>query len=101
MNLRVNVIPKDIKLGIRCSFCNCPLAKAISRALNRPFHVGHETGFVYLGNAPGIEVSIPENAIEFRRAFDNKEQTYPFQFDLSLPDFLPPFQPNPKEWFRR
>lgn len=84
--LRVSVTQNDIDTGKRGAMCECPVAKAISRAMNSR-DVAVDGVRLY---ALGAVIYLPPAAKEFITAFDypgsskraGLREAVPFEFDL-------------------
>lgn len=94
MNFRIIVTANDIKKGKNRDIRNCPLARAIRhhRPLSRAdAHVGlsyimWERSFPNSTRTQYISQPLPQEAIDFRVAFDLGKPVEPFEFTLTLPD---------------
>lgn len=82
MLVEVEVTQEDIDKGICFNGAHCPLSRAIGRAMKTKVEVGTHHAHV-LGE---FQSYLPEEAIRFRRAFDNSEKVEPFSFKLGVPD---------------
>lgn len=77
--MRIDVSLSDIRLGIRRSHCDCPIALAIRRATGN-----HGVFVAYNGVQIGDGMTyLPIEATQFIVAFDNSENVQPFSFDLT------------------
>lgn len=75
--MRIDVTQDDIDAGIRIDCTHCPIALAVRRLI--PYaNVGCYT--VYADEMP--DYVLPQPAIDFIRAFDNKRPVKPFSFDM-------------------
>jgi hypothetical protein len=76
----IEVTVEDIEEGKREDCNNCPVARAISRTLNRPSREIAVDG-VFIEVA-GDSFHTPFLVIDFIRAFDDGEPVYPISFTL-------------------
>ena len=82
--IKVTVTAADIKLGCAGNGGNCPVARAIQRALKMPqIHV--TTTQVWKNYANGRTIAIlPPTVQEWIRKFDVNEKVKPFSFYLEV-----------------
>lgn len=89
--ITVEVTPLDIAMGVRRSCFNCPIAKAVKRAIKRDdLEIGIEPCRVLAkkldaqltyGSFEHFAI-LPEEAMRFINSFDNEEPVQPFAFEL-------------------
>ncbi len=84
INVLVQVTQDDIDTGVICDGQRCALAKAINRIAPIPYWIGVIQ--YWPKNFGTIELSwtLPDEALEFRRAFDSGMPTSPFSFWLNV-----------------
>jgi hypothetical protein len=83
----IEVTQEDIEKGQRKDGCNCPIAKAIKRAIPGCC-VSVATRWVVLsinGEFCG-DSFLPEKALKFIADFDNFNPISPFTFQLEVPE---------------
>lgn len=85
MIVKVEVTRADIQAGKRGDACECPVARATKRALNREDVEVHSGGYALIGTR---YYPIPEKPANFIRGFDSgliRPATCPsFEFDLEF-----------------
>ena len=81
--LHVTVTADDIGNGEPGEPCLCPIALAVSRALDSGFTAWATTGHVEVD--PLTWVDLPVVAQDFIGRYDNALPVEPFEFDLELP----------------
>ena len=80
--MKIDVLHSDIEYGIKRNCEDCPIARAINRALNNPsrtVEVTHMT--VYIGTET---FRLPTVATEFIRTFDDEREVRPFSFEMEI-----------------
>lgn len=88
MTIRINVTQEDINHGKRMSACECPVALAAARVINRPVTVTTRRLRIYHGpqrNDPA-NYRLPTAAVEFIHLYDGggARIVKPFTFDLEV-----------------
>lgn len=76
----ITVTEEDVRLGMRSSCDNCPIAKAAIRIW------GQATVIPIKLYIPGASACLPPKAVEFILAFDTRKQLppLPFSFEVDL-----------------
>lgn len=81
--MKITVTADDICNGVRENTHKCPIARAVSRVFNVP------TDDVEVGDdennnlkVKGDTYDLPEEAVEFFKAFDSSEPVNPFEFEI-------------------
>lgn len=88
--MKIEVTTNDINEGARMNCKDCPVAKAITRALPNFKMVAVRSTYVNLYNEKNIweTIHLPRPAVEFIRNFDgedgNRDLAVPFSFELDL-----------------
>jgi len=78
----VEVTAEDIANGTRASCANCPVARAVHRALGSPANVGL---FEIWANDPFRQVKTTRAVRKFICDFDDGKPVAPFSFDIDVP----------------
>ena len=87
----IHVTQEDIVTGCKCEAMNCPVARAIERAIGHevavaPIHKddeGYPSWQVTLYHLPSWQrITLPNEVKVFARAFDMKQAVEPFTFEL-------------------
>lgn len=84
MQIEVQVTQEDIDLGFARSPFDCPIARALKRAVGRRYTVTPTK--VWETNTWSPEIDLPENAVAFIEAFDAEPRSpvAPFSFTLEV-----------------
>lgn len=88
--VKIRVTQGDINDGETCDALHCPLAEAMSRALDRVVSVGCSV-WCFVGDGGELlqpMYSLPAEANRFAAEFDRREKVAPFEFDLSLNPYM-------------
>lgn len=87
--IEVKVTESDIKKGIRFSSSHCPLSIAIARSTGLDYvYVGPNDVVVHKERPSGYTAytghhfMLPQQAIDFRRDFDDLKHVNPFTFEI-------------------
>lgn len=81
----IDVLQKDIDYGVRKACMNCPISRAIARAVDS-FHVVVTPVIVRIYKKELIQkrYSLPSKAQDFVLDFDNGRAVKPFTFELDI-----------------
>jgi hypothetical protein len=80
----VNVTAEDIAEGRESDCWECPVARALSRAVGDDVHVY----FGSISDGGGMwERHLPRTASDFQRRFDKGQPVEPFGFEASVPQW--------------
>lgn len=80
--IHVEVTQEDIDSGVPTHCCECPLARALSRAACEPVDVVVRKAFFAFDE---IGFDLPPVAVLFRRDFDAGRYVRPIVFDVEVP----------------
>lgn len=89
--VRVEVTAEDIAKGAPHSACNCPVARAITRACNRAAAVHSSGAWWFRDEEPGAYQmpkrtrNLPKAVRDFPRRFDDAGNVEPVSFALRVP----------------
>ena len=90
MKITIEITQEDIDRGIRCSNIECPVAYALTRALNKKVRVNLRS--YYLMDNWTV-LLLPKEASNFIKTFDQGittdvvyEQPKPFSFEIEVPE---------------
>jgi len=82
--MKINVTLKDILFGIRTSRENCPISLAVRRTIPDKY-IATNVDNIDISYA---SISLPQRAVKFIDAFDNKQffnpAILPFSFELNF-----------------
>jgi hypothetical protein len=81
--IKIDVTSDDIAKGEREQPCRCPIALALTRAHPGQWVLGEHTADFYFDDADGT-ISLPNEARDFIKRFDNGDPVEPFSFELEL-----------------
>lgn len=79
----IHVTQEHINDGNKCSSILCPIALAITKAMENRWSVGSTTAGP-LNNRMDDEVTLPGIVTAFIRLFDKGEPVVPFSFELDV-----------------
>lgn len=84
--MKIRVTKKDIKNGVRESFTQCPIAKAVRRA-GVCFYQINKGAVILHGETTsegGHKIKLPASAKRFIGRFDTRNEVKPFMFNLKI-----------------
>ncbi len=82
--VEVNVTAEDIRAGIPCRTCHCPVALAMSRALGRRMDVGYRYACPY--SEPSNRTRLPDWLWFWIVEYDRGGPVDPVAFVVEVPD---------------
>lgn len=88
MIVTIDVTRDDIDQGVRTDCMQCPVARAIRRALGLDYDVSVGPSDMDLGQHTYLSVLTPAHAAAFMGHFDAGHPVAPFRFELNVPDDL-------------
>jgi hypothetical protein len=94
-SIRIDVMAADIAEGVVESCRQCPIARAISRAIPAAVRIAVTGLEVEIGLRTNVQrlaeyrIELPTRAQAFVRLFDRHQPVRPFSFDLPLPPEWP------------
>jgi hypothetical protein len=89
--VRVEVTAEDIRDGRARDCFNCPVSRAIDRAVGARVASGAGVAYITGQDCVNVELSsLPDGARAFMTAFDHRPGPFhPFAFDLDIPESWP------------
>lgn len=94
VNVRVSVTPEDIACGAKGSYTSCPIALAVRRAVPELTYASVSDTMVSArtkipkGSDARYHGTLPKEAGDFVNAFDWGKEVVPFDFSLTLEQYL-------------
>lgn len=81
--MKVSITASDIAQGQKCSARFCPLAIAMSRAMERDIWIGWSYAYSHPDTLPKFIMALPEAAQEFVVRMDKGETMEPIEFEIT------------------
>ncbi len=93
MKVTINVTQEDIKQGCSGNARNCPVARAIVRALNLTLGRVSVSNNLFIYMKDDVHhlgaMRTPDSVLQFIARFDTGCAVEPFSFELEIPDTVP------------
>lgn len=86
--IKIQVTQDDIDRGRRCVASQCPIARAVRRAFDKPYSVSVGTRYIIVcqkRRGPEQVFTMDANTCHWRHEFDMARSVQPFSFPLCEP----------------